>query len=140
MSSYISARLRRQVLARDHGTCAYCRCTEGLMGITFEVDHIIPESAGGVTKLDNLCLACPVCNRAKAARLVAIDYDTDQEVPFFHPLTDNWVEHFVWMDNGAIVVGKTPTGRATIEALRMNRPSLVQLRRYWIVLELHPPI
>ncbi len=140
MSSYISARLRRQVLVRDRGTCAYCRCTEGLMGITFEIDHIIPESAGGAAKLDNLCLACPVCNRAKAARLVAIDHDTGQEVPFFHPLTDNWIEHFVWIDNGAVIVGKTPTGRATIEALRMNRPSLIQLRHYWIILELHPPL
>jgi hypothetical protein len=39
-----------------------------------------------------------------------------------------------------MVVGLTATGRATIEALRINRPVLVQMRRYWVALGLHPPV
>jgi len=30
-------------------------------------------------------------------------------------------------------------GRATIALLRMNRPVLMQMRRYWVALGLHPP-
>lgn len=29
------------------------------MGVTFEVDHIIPRQVGGATQLDNLCFSCP---------------------------------------------------------------------------------
>jgi hypothetical protein len=37
------------------------------------------------------------------------------------------------------VIGLTSVGRATIKALQMNRPVIVQLRRYWVALGLHPP-
>lgn len=33
------------------------------MGVTFEVDHIVPAAGGGKTRLSNLCLCCPTCNR-----------------------------------------------------------------------------
>lgn len=108
------------------------------MGITFDVDHIIPESIGGPTELNNLCLTCPTCNRHKSDRMLVLDPDTGRRVPFFHPLQEVWHEHFEWLDNGASLFGKTPIARATIEALQINRPVIVQLRRYWIALDLHP--
>ncbi|AUX44215.1 uncharacterized protein SOCE26_056790 [Sorangium cellulosum] len=64
----IALRLRKLILARDAGRCTFCRCAEGLMGVTFEIDHVVPRCAGGATTLDNLCLCCPTCNRHKAAR------------------------------------------------------------------------
>ncbi|MEW5987286.1 MAG: HNH endonuclease signature motif containing protein [Chloroflexota bacterium] len=139
MSAYISAELRRQVLARNPGLCSYCWSAESLLGVTFEVDHIIPTAEGGRTEIDNLCLACPTCNRHKASRRVAPDPISGQEANLFHPLRDAWTEHFAWIDNGARLEGLTPTGRATTAALRMNRPAMVQLRRYWVALGLHPP-
>lgn len=111
-----------------------------MMGITFEVDHIIPISAGGESTIDNLCLACPTCNRYKANRTLITDPDTGLEIPLFHPTADQWIEHFAWQEAGAILVGQSATGRATVEALHMNRLVLVQLRRYWIALQLHPPV
>lgn len=59
----IPTKLRRQVVMAAQGRCAYCRSSEALMGVTFEVDHILPKAAGGETTAENLCLCCPVCNR-----------------------------------------------------------------------------
>jgi hypothetical protein len=37
------------------------------------------------------------------------------------------------------VTGRTATGRATAEALHMNRPELINLRRLLLLIEEHPP-
>ena len=42
---------------------------ESLTVTTFEIEHIIPRSKGGETAFENLCLACPTCNRYKSDRL-----------------------------------------------------------------------
>lgn len=109
------------------------------MGVTFEVDHIVPVSHGGRTKFGNLCLACPTCNRHKAARQTAVDPLTKQRVALFHPRTQKWVEHFAWSKDGIRVNGTSLSGRATVETLQMNRAAMVELRRYWMALEKHPP-
>ncbi len=139
MTSRISEHLRDQVRDNAAGRCAYCQSAEELMGIEFEIDHIIPESAGGGTAIDNLCRCCPTCNRHKAARMTALDPQSRNETPLFHPLGQTWQQHFAWSDDGTRVLGLTAIGRATVEALHMNRPVLMQLRRYWVALNLHPP-
>src|SRR2546425_6085093 len=123
--------LRQAVIATAQGRCAYCLSPEHMMGVTFEVDHIIPRSAGGCTQLDNLCLSCPTCNRHKARRLSAHDSLSGRSVTLFHPKQDVWSHHFAWNADGAQIIGLTPTGRATVEALRCNRPAMILLRRYW---------
>jgi hypothetical protein len=127
----IPAPLRRRVIARSGGRCAFCLSAEELMGVTFEVDHITPVSAGGKTALSNLCFCCPTCNRHKAARTSAPDELTGERVPLFHPIRDQWDAHFEWREGATLLFGRTATGRVTIDALRMNRPPMVQLRRYW---------
>jgi HNH endonuclease len=123
--------LRQTVLGAGQGRCAYCLSPEQMMGVTFEVDHIMPRSAGGRNQLDNLCLSCPTCNRHKARRLSAPDPVSGRAVTLFHPKQDVWSHHFVWSADGAHIIGLTPTGRATVEALRFNRSAIVQLRHYW---------
>jgi hypothetical protein len=110
------------------------------MGVTFEIDHIVPRSAGGETRAKNLCLSCPPCNRHKAARLGARDPKSGEEVSLYHPNNQAWDDHFTWNEDGTRLVGLTAVGRATVEALSINRPQIVQLRRYWVTLSLHPPI
>lgn len=139
MSGGVPSFLRRQVTAKAAGWCAYCRSAERLMGIAFEIDHITPISAGGETDVDNLCLSCPSCNRHKAARTQAYDPDSGELVPLFHPNHQLWAEHFQRINGGVQITGLTAIGRATVHALHLNRPGLVQARRYWIVLGLHPP-
>jgi hypothetical protein len=139
MSVYIPIDLQRQVRAIFRHCCAYCRTAESLTVVTFEFEHIVPRSAGGQTTLDNLCLACPTCNRHKAQRQTALDPLDSQSVMLFHPHLQLWTEHFQWNEDYTELVGLTPTGRATITALRMNRPSLIRLRRLWVNLREHPP-
>jgi hypothetical protein len=48
-------------------------------------------------------------------------------VPLFHPRQDRWSDHFRWAP-GYRLRGVTPTGRATIAALGMNRPAVIAIR------------
>lgn len=138
MSAYISDDLRRRVYEIDKGRCAYCHTPEHLVITTFEIDHIVPVSAGGATILENLCLSCPVCNRRKSVRQSVPDPETGSSVPLFHPRQQEWGIRFVWNSDSTRIIGLTSTGRATAEALRMNRQQMMRLRRLWLRMEQHP--
>ena len=60
-------------------------------------------------------------------------------VRLFDPRRQVWQEHFRWTEQGDQIVGLTPTGRATVTALQLNRPSLVKARRLWALVGWHPP-
>jgi hypothetical protein len=138
VSAYVPADLRQQVRDLFSDCCAYCQTPEELTVVTFEVEHIIPRSAGGETILSNLCLACPTCNRCKANRTTVIEPGSQQEIPLYRPDQDDWSAHFAWNDDATEIIALTPVGRVSIEALRMNRPSLVRLRRMWATMGEHP--
>lgn len=104
------------------------------------VEHVIPVSLGGQTTLANLVLSCYRCNEFKSNRIRGIDSETLTTVALFDPLHQSWHEHFEWHDNGLRVIGKTSTGRATIDLLRMNNEWLVNARKIWIAVGLHPPL
>lgn len=139
MSVYIPVELRRQVRAHFANRCAYCQTAEVLTVATFEIEHIIPRAAGGQTVFTNLCLSCPTCNRYKAQHQAAPDPLTAQLTPLFHAHLQVWQEHFAWNEDGTALIGLTPTGRATIAALKMNRPPLIRVRQLWIKMGEHPP-
>jgi len=46
--------------------------------------------------------------------------------------------HFAWSEDATRIIGLTPTGRATVEALQINRPQMVHLRRLWLRMGKHP--
>lgn len=87
--------------------------------------------------MDNLALACVSCSLRKAARTEAIDPESGATVPLFNPRDQVWEQHFRWA--GVTVAGRTATGRATVEALAMNRPILEAIRTEEQRLGLHPP-
>lgn len=64
--SRVSKALRERIEERDRHRCSYCLTPEAITGAPMELDHIIPESLGGPTEPENLCLACGVCNSHKA--------------------------------------------------------------------------
>jgi hypothetical protein len=127
----IPAKLRAQIRQRDGDRCAYCHTPEALTVTPLELDHIIPLSVGGRTELENLCLACPACNRFKGSSEVAHDPITGEYVALFHPLTQQWEKHFQWQADQSEIHGLTPVGRATAIALHLNRPQMVRLRKLW---------
>ena len=77
-----------------------------------QIDRVMPEARGGSSQDENLCWCCDECNTYKGDAVEAL---------------------------GAIIVGQTPTGRATMRALRLNRPWLVHARQRWIEVGWHPP-
>jgi hypothetical protein len=53
-----------------------------------------------------------------------------ESTPLYHALLQSWNDHFVWSNDGATVIGLTAIARATVSLLHMNRPVLVQMRRW----------
>jgi len=135
----VSATLTRAVAGRAGHLCEYCRTRDEFSASSFCVEHILPRAAGGPTKLENLAFACGGCNGHKSDKTMASDPATGDVVPFFNPRFELWETHFAWSDDTLIVLGLTPVGRATVEALRLNRTSLVNLRRILRAAGEHPP-
>jgi hypothetical protein len=104
----------------------------------FEADHIIPHSRGGPTALENLAFSCG-CNSYKGVRISAHDPQSGRHAALFHPRRQAWARHFAWSADFTLIAGRTAAGRATVDALRLNRPELVNLRRALRVIGEHPP-
>ncbi|MFZ4576695.1 MAG: HNH endonuclease [Phycisphaerales bacterium] len=137
--SHIAKDLREQVAREACHRCGYCLTSARITGTPMEMDHIIPESLGGPTTRDNLWLACSMCNDHKGNRIAAPDPSTGEVVRLFDPRRQLWSDHFGWSEDGCMIVGKTPTGRATVIAVRLNRAEMVEARRAWVVVGWHPP-
>lgn len=129
--------LRALVVARAESRCEYCGIAQEGQEATFHVDHVTPVIAGGRTTAANLALACVSCSLRKEARRSAVDPTTRRSVPLFHPRRQRWGAHFRWV--GTRVVGVTSTGRATVAALRMNRPLILAIRAEESSRGRHPP-
>jgi len=138
-SAYIPQHLRQVVAERAKFRCEYCQLQQELCPETFEVDHSMPRVLGGKAEPDNLCYACPVCNNAKRSQITAQDLQTGRRVRLFDPRQHSWNRHFRWSDDCGSILGKTVIGRATVEALEMNRPRIVHIRLLWAAMGLHPP-
>jgi hypothetical protein len=130
--------VRQQVAERARHRCEYCQAPE-VVGISMEVEHIIPRAKGGDDALDNLCYACNDCNSFKAAAVTGMDAETGEAVRLFNPRIDEWSAHFKWGDDLKVLIGLTAVGRATIDRLKINRPKRQSARLLWATLKLHPP-
>lgn len=128
MSAFSAVR-RAEVAARAGHRCEYCHLPTRGQVATFPIDHIVPRRDGGTTDLDNLALTCPHCNAHKWTAAEGADPTTAAVVPLFDPRRDDWDEHFAWSaDRPGELVGLTPTGRATVECLRINDDDMIALR------------
>ncbi len=142
----ISGELKQIIRERAHYLCEYCHSPERLSANRFTVDHVIPKSLGGSDSLDNLALACRRCNERRYNFVAGIDPDTQIISPLFNPRQQRWEEHFVWLDEGIVLEGTTPIGRATCVRLDLNdvrypeNDSIRETRRFWIKAGLHPPV
>lgn len=128
--------LHEAVRTRARHRCEYCHFPEKFAEVPFHVDHVIAQQHGGRTVLANLALACCFCNRHKGPNLSGIDPTTGTVTELFRPRQQVWSEHFKW--DGATLVGKTPTGRATIQVLNINRADSLAVRRLLIEEAVYP--
>lgn len=118
MSSYVSAGLRREVVARADALCEYCLIHEDDTVFGCEVDHIISEKHGGTTEADNLAYACVFCNRSKGSDIGSVLRTTGTYVRFFHPRHDRWAEHFGL--DGVVITALSHVGEVTSRILAFN--------------------
>ena len=126
--------------ARAGHRCEYCRAPEAIFNLPFEVEHIVPKGLGGADHESNYALSRRACNLHKNVSVEASDPDTRKTFPLFNPRRDHWAEHFQVESATAELLELTPTGRATVACLQMNRSAQVRARRQWIHLKLFPDV
>lgn len=85
----IAAELRQQVMTAGRFRCGYCLTSQQIVGPLLELDHYVPESQGGLSTEDNLCVACPMCNSHKADRVRAIDPESTRVWAGTHRKSEN---------------------------------------------------
>lgn len=66
---------RFEILRRDGFRCRYCaRGRNDLpVGVTLQVDHVVPQAKGGTNDPENLVAACSECNVGKGAKLLTAE-------------------------------------------------------------------
>lgn len=121
--------LAATVRQRASDRCEYCLLPQAAFRRSFHVEHIRAKQHGGMTQLENLALACWQCNLKKGPNLAGVDPETGLIAPLFHPRRDQWTDHFeLCIHTDSInVLGRSPTGRATVRVLGINddiRPTL----------------
>ena len=112
------------------GRCEYCRLPQDASHVPFEIDHVRPRKHHGRSVAGNLALSCVYCNAYKGPNLSGIDPMTNRVTVLFHPRRHKWAYHFRY--EGGTLMGRTATGRATIDVLRINLPNLVAIREVLI--------
>lgn len=132
-------RLYPQVAERANYRCEYCLAPEVISPSEFEVEHVWPRKRSGPDELSNLALACGPCNRRKYLATSGQDPESGLDVPLFNPRRDVWDEHFVFTVETGEIVGRTPTGRATVLRLGLNRAHAVRARGIWALRGWFPP-
>lgn len=130
--------IRKAVAERARHVCEYCLCREDYSPVALSIEHVLPASKGGTDILDNLALSCQECNNYKFTKTEAMDPETGQVVPLYNPRQHGWSVHFAWNEDFTRIVGLTPTGRATVAALHLNRESLINLRQVLRQFGKHP--
>lgn len=137
--SEISLKLKNKIRKDAKNRCGYCQLPQYIIPNMLEMEHLLPLSEGGLDEEENLWLACRNCNSFKSSKTEAVDTETKQTVPIFNPRTQNWEEHFKFSESGTEIFGKTPCGRATVIALRLNFEQAVISRQNWVDVGWFPP-
>ena len=134
-----SPQQRQFVFERAGYRCEYCTSPISHAIQPFHVEHIVPLSKNGTSDPSNLACSCGGCNGHKYDKIHAIDPITEQSLPLFHPRLMNWTSHFTWSSDFAELIGVSSIGRATVQALQLNRLGIVNIRRLLLLVGLHPP-
>lgn len=135
----ISEQRRLRIRNEAGNRCGYCLSHQDYVPWTLEIEHIVPLAAGGSNDDANLWLACHACNLFKGAKTRGRDPLSGRIVALFNPRRQRWNRHFQWSDDGALILGRTACGRATVIALNLNNLIAVRVRRHWVAAGWHPP-
>ena len=122
-------KIKRLVVQRASNRCEYCGIhQEDDPVFRFPIDRIIGGQHGGIYSEENTALACHNCNQKKGPNIASVVPEAQGTiVPLFNPRKDVWSEHFELLSD-SVILGRTPTGKATVLLLDMNTPNKVHLR------------
>lgn len=137
--SRIKQELDDEIREASKNRCGYCLTPQSLTSYKLEIEHIYPISKDGTSENENLCLACRHCNLHKSSKVFGLDSVSAKRIRLFNPNLNNWSEHFVWDKDKTMIIGKTPCGRATIYAVKMNDDLQTNARKVWKLTGLFPP-
>jgi len=122
VGTYVHAELRRLVARRADYLCEYCLLSEEDTFFGCEIDHIVSEKHGGLTREDNLAYACLFCNRSKGSDIASLLPGSEILVRFFHPRTEPWSDHFeLDRADGTTIQPRSETGEVTARILGFNQ-------------------
>ena len=137
------ARIPDGVVARVRETagnrCAYCLAPQSYVLQVLEIEHLVPTARGDTDDEENLWLACRLGNNAKGTKIDGRDPTTNRRVRLFSPRKQRWGRHFRWSQDNVRVVGRTACGRATVEALNLNKEIALVVRQNWVTVGWDPP-
>jgi 5-methylcytosine-specific restriction endonuclease McrA len=85
MRKKIPAPLRREVTKRAGGFCEYCLSDSDFSDSPFDVEHIVPLSKNGETKIENLAFSCRGCNLYKSNKTEGFDIVGESVSRLFNP-------------------------------------------------------
>lgn len=126
------------VFQRALGKCEYCKSPADISSQPFVLEHTTPKSKQGLTDAENLALSCQGCNNHKYNKTTGIDPITGESVDLFNPRQEIWDNNFSWSADVLEMLGKTSTGRATVNTLKLNRQELKNLRKLLSETGRHP--
>ena len=118
MANEVTEELRAVVAQRAGRRCEYCLIGEHDTGFPHQVDHIVSRKHGGLSTLENLALACVLCNRYKGSDLASLDSETGELFRLFDPRQDRWADHFLL--RGPVIEPVSAIGRVTVRLLRLD--------------------
>ena len=136
----IGREVRHRVRQRARGRCEYCQHPDNFASGPFTCEHVLPYVYGAGDTLSELAWACAGCNSHKYSKTRSPDPETGRPAPLYNPRRQVWSRHFEWSEDGLLIIGLTATGRATVDALHLNRTELINLRSALKVIGVHPPI
>jgi hypothetical protein len=139
MAGNVPKSIRAAVFRRANGCCEYCCSQSRFATESFSIDHVLSRSRGGTSSAANLALSCQGCNNHRYNKTSGFDPLTNREARLFNPRRHRWGDHFTWSEDYTMIVGITPSGRATVYELQLNRPGVVELRRVLLAVGEHPP-
>jgi 5-methylcytosine-specific restriction endonuclease McrA len=82
---HVTAEQKDLVAQRAKDCCEYCQCQTRFSPDPFSIEHVIPRSRGGPSRLSNLALSCQGCNNRKYTSVESTDPVTGKTVPLYHP-------------------------------------------------------
>ena len=123
--------VEKRIRRRAHHRCEYCKLPQFASRLRHQLDHVISRQHGGGEELSNLALCCVHCNLHKGPNLAGLDPVTHEVTRLFH--FEGTGGESTSPASREPRFRLTPIGRATVEVLAMNEPSMVAVREALMV-------